>query len=73
MTRLPVISGFDMVKILSKFGWYPVRQTGSHCIMKKMDSRIRIVIPQHKELRPGIIHQILKEAGIDSDQLIQYL
>jgi len=61
MTRLPVVSGFEKVKILTQFGWTPVRQTGCHCIMKKTGSPFRIVIPQHKELRPGIIHQIIKE------------
>ena len=73
MTRLPVISGFEMVKILTRFGWTPVRQTGSHCIMKKQGSIFRIFIPQHRELRPGIIHQIMKEADLSIEQITKYL
>ena len=73
MTRLPVISGFEMVKILARFGWIPVRQTRSQCIMKKEGSTFRIVIPQHRELRPGIIHQIMKESDLSIEKLSEYL
>ncbi|MBP9009466.1 MAG: type II toxin-antitoxin system HicA family toxin, partial [Methanospirillum sp.] len=45
----------------------------SHCIMKKQGSIFRIVIPQHRELRPGIIHQIMKEADLSIEQITKYL
>jgi len=69
MTRLPNISGYEMVKILKRFDWIPVRQTGYHVIMKKADSIYRIVVPQHKELKPGIIHQIMKEAELSLEMI----
>ena len=73
MTHLPVVSGFEMVKILTRFGWTPKIQTGSQYIMKKQGSTFRIVIPQHRELRPGIIHQIMKEADLSIEQITKYL
>jgi predicted RNA binding protein YcfA (HicA-like mRNA interferase family) len=40
--------------------------------MKKQGSIFRIVIPQHRELRPGIIHQIMKEADLSIEQITKY-
>ena len=35
MPRLPVLSGLEVVKILSKAGWDIARQRGSHIVMIK--------------------------------------
>ena len=39
MQKLPRLSGKEVIKILSKIGFDPVRQKGSHVILKKKVER----------------------------------
>jgi len=65
--KLPVISGREMVKALHRKGWTAVRQTGSHVIMQKDDVPDEISVPQHDELKPGIVHRCIVIAGLTKD------
>jgi predicted RNA binding protein YcfA (HicA-like mRNA interferase family) len=53
------MSGKQMRKMFEKAGWVAIRQTGSHLIMKNKDGQIES-IPQHKELKKGTEHDLLK-------------
>ncbi len=54
----------DLIKILEKEGWRKKRFNGSHLIMKNDKDDI-IVIPVHnKDLKPGLLNAILKDAGL---------
>jgi predicted RNA binding protein YcfA (HicA-like mRNA interferase family) len=64
MAKTPIISRFETVKRLSKHGWKPVRQTGSHVIMVKEGCEETLSIPQHKTLKKGLLNKILKDAKI---------
>jgi predicted RNA binding protein YcfA (HicA-like mRNA interferase family) len=74
---LPKISPINpnkLVKILEKEGFKVIRQKGSHVIM--INSRkTRIVIPVHpgKDIKPGLIRAILREAGISREKLLKLL
>lgn len=58
----------QLVKILEKKGFKFIRQKGSHRLYKKGDSRV--TIPFHgKDLKHGTLLAILKEAGIDKEEL----
>jgi predicted RNA binding protein YcfA (HicA-like mRNA interferase family) len=52
MTKLPVLSGREVIKILKKAGWTPARQKGSHIILVKHTSEGKkgVVVPNHKEV-----------------------
>ena len=65
--KLPVLSGKEMVKVLHRKGWTAVRQTGSHVIMQKDDVFDELSIPQHNELKPGIVHRCITIAGLTED------
>lgn len=54
------------MKILTKNGWYEIRQTGSHKIMKKEGIAETIIFAYHKrnEVPTGTCIRILKQAGI---------
>lgn len=56
----------EMMKILTKNGWYEIRQTGSHKIMKKEGIAETIIFAYHKrnEVPTGTCIRILKQAGI---------
>lgn len=70
--KLPVISGFELLKILTKnFGFQPLRQKGSHVTLT--NGAIFITIPLHPELDKGTLSSILKDAGISREELLKFL
>ena len=67
----PVISGKEMVKILSKFGFKVLDQKGSHVIMygERDGVKRKPVVPQHPEIAKGTLLSILKQAGLRREDL----
>jgi predicted RNA binding protein YcfA (HicA-like mRNA interferase family) len=66
MSKLPVISGQEVLKALSKFGFVAVRQSSSHVIMRK--GGITISVPMHHEVRRGTLRKIITQAGLTVEQ-----
>jgi len=65
MSRLKVLSGKDVVKILSKFGFIPVSQKGSHVKLRRTlpsGTRQSLTIPLHEELDKGTLKAIYRQA-----------
>ena len=71
--RLPVVSGAQLVKVLERIGWTAVRQRGSHVRLKHTDSATFLVVPLHRELKRGTLSGILRDAGLDRDELRRLL
>lgn len=71
--RLPVVSGQQLITALEKIGWVVVRQRGSHVRLKHDDRTTPLVVPLHRELKRGTLAGILRDAGIDRDDLRQLL
>ena len=57
------IGGEDLIKLLAKFGYEIVRQTGSHVRLKSesMGKAHFITIPLHKPLKLGTLNNILSD------------
>ena len=71
MTKLPTdLSGKELVRILFKIGFIFQRQQGSHMVLRRESPFARVVVPNHRSLRPGTLRTILNEAGITVEQLI---
>ncbi len=75
MTKLVLVSGKKMCKILERLGFEKSYGKGSHIRFKHLDGR-RTVIPVHgnEELGTGLLNEILKQAKIsreDYDKLRQ--
>ncbi|MCK4808189.1 MAG: type II toxin-antitoxin system HicA family toxin [Candidatus Aenigmarchaeota archaeon] len=62
------LSGHEMIKALSLFGFEAVRQKGNHVILKKED--FGCVVPLHKELKIGTMKSILKMAKIPENEFM---
>ncbi len=72
MAKLPVVSGYDLIKILTKnFNFRVLRQKGSHVTLTNDTSFI--TIPLHDELDKGTLNAILKDAKINRDEFLRYL
>ena len=56
----------ELLKILTKDGWYVVSQKGSHMKMKHNSKSNTIIFPNHgsQEIGKGLENKILKDAGI---------
>ena len=50
MSKLPRVSGRDVVAALEKAGFTIRRQHGSHIIMRRNDPFAQTVIPDHRQL-----------------------
>jgi predicted RNA binding protein YcfA (HicA-like mRNA interferase family) len=71
MSRLPDVSGAELVKALQKAGFIILRQRGSHVSMERVDStgQRRTIVPMHREIARGTLHDILKQTGLTRDEL----
>jgi mRNA interferase HicA len=60
----------ELLRILVKDGWYELRKTGSHAIMKHPVKPNQIVVPFHsgKEVPKGTLQAILKDANIKTNK-----
>ena len=74
MTKLPVVSGRDLVKALAVIGYMADHQSGSHIILRHyLPPHRRLTIPNHKEVAKGTLKQILREAGLTLEELLNLL
>lgn len=72
--KLPAnLSGRGLRRALERGGFVFQRQGGSHMILRREDPYSRVVVPDHKHLRPGTLRQILNEAEITVEQIIELL
>ena len=74
MPKLPVISGIEAVKALSKIGYQIDHQTGSHLILRnKEEPHRRLTVPNHKELAKGTLRAIIRQAGLNVEEFFELL
>lgn len=68
MTKLPRITGKELLSILFKYGFEITRIKGSHHILKHKDGRMTVVPVHSKELiGPGLLTKILRDCDIDKE------
>ena len=75
MTKLRRVSAEAPIRAIEKLGFVPIRQRGSHVILKKQTSEgaIGCVVPLHRELAVGTLRGILRLARITPDQFMENL
>lgn len=66
MARLRVLSGREVCRILSQYGFAQVRQRGSHIVMQKRTagSTVTVPVPDHAELKIGTLQSIIRQSGL---------
>lgn len=70
MTKAPSLSPDDIIRLLRKHGFELARTKGSHQIFKNKNNGKMTVVPMHKrDLPKGTMLSILKQAGIDKEEL----
>ncbi|MCO5330119.1 MAG: type II toxin-antitoxin system HicA family toxin [Ilumatobacteraceae bacterium] len=61
------VSGRDAVTALSRVGFEQVSQRGSHVKLRNATGRV-VIVPLHRELAPGTLGSILRQAGLERSQ-----
>jgi len=70
--RLPVVSGHDAVRALQTGGFEQISQRGSHVKLRNAEGRT-VIVPMHRELAPGTLRSILRQAGLSVDEFAALL
>lgn len=74
MPKLPVLTPRDVIRILERRGFILDRTKGSHHIYFHPDTKQRAVVPVHRrDLPQGTLLSILKQAGIEREELDELL
>ncbi len=70
--KLPHLSGNEVIKALSKAGFAPVRQKGSHVILRKSTSEGEkaLVVPLHREIDIDTLLEIIRQSGLKRDAFL---
>jgi predicted RNA binding protein YcfA (HicA-like mRNA interferase family) len=75
LSKLPVISGRELVKILVEIGFIIVGRKGSHVRMKRQRGKevLIIIVPMHRELAKGTLKSVLRQANLTIEDLNRLL
>jgi predicted RNA binding protein YcfA (HicA-like mRNA interferase family) len=74
MSRIPTITGSEMVAALTKRGFAVIRIKGSHHFLRDGEGRCTVV-PVHagETLGPGLLHKILRDCHIGVADMLRLL
>ena len=67
MSKLPVVSGKEVIKALMKLGYYIRGRESSHVHLRH-PSRKPLTIPEHKEIARGTLRAIIREAELTVEE-----
>ncbi|MDG7016390.1 MAG: type II toxin-antitoxin system HicA family toxin [Nitrososphaerota archaeon] len=72
--KLPIISGKEIIKALSKVGYAFDHQRGSHIVLRRANPpHRRIAVPNYDEIPRGTLRAIISEAGLTDYQFLDLL
>jgi predicted RNA binding protein YcfA (HicA-like mRNA interferase family) len=67
-SNLKLCSGSEAVRKFQKLGWSVARQKGSHVMLTKAGYQWTFSIPQHKELGPGLLLKLIRQAELSIEE-----
>lgn len=75
MTRIPQVSGRQVVAALERIGYVIVRQRGSHMRLRHLTdpTRLPVTVPDHRTLKFGTLRAILRDTQLTAEELRELL
>ncbi len=73
--KLPVLTGKELIKILTQMGFESIRQESSHVFLRHPDGRATVV-PIHagEEIDRGLLNKIIKkDLKITREEFVKYM
>lgn len=69
MSRLPRVSGREVIAALRRIGYEFDHQRSSHVILRQATPpHRRLTVPQHDEVAKGTLRAIIRQAGLTVDE-----
>ena len=74
MTRLPRVTGPEVIRALERDGFAIARRKGSHAYLRHVDGQATVV-PLHsgETIGPGLLSKFLRDTGVDRDRVLALL
>lgn len=74
MSKLPALTGKEIVSRLKKAGFVIERQRGSHIFLKHADGRATVV-PVHsgETIGPGLLSKIIRDVEMTRDDFLKLI
>jgi predicted RNA binding protein YcfA (HicA-like mRNA interferase family) len=74
VSKLPSITGKQLIAALKRVGFEVVRIRGSHHFLRNEDGR-KTVVPVHagESIGPGLLSKVMRDAELSRDELIELL
>lgn len=71
MTKLPRLSGQELISAPAEVGFEVVRTRGSHCFLRHHDGR-GTVVPVHagETIGPGLLSKILRDCEFSREEFV---
>lgn len=73
MPRLTPISARDCIRALQRVGFVVDRQAGSHITLIRENPRGRVTVPNHRELKVGMLRRIINDAHLTVEAFLDLL
>ena len=73
--KLPLLSAKETIGVFQKIGYAVVRQRGSHIRLRDASNPLHkpLTVPNHKEIKPGLLRKMIKDANLTVEQFIGLL
>jgi predicted RNA binding protein YcfA (HicA-like mRNA interferase family) len=72
VSKLPRVSGREVVRAFARVGYEVDRQRGSHVVLRHRDPpHRRLVVPDHREVAKGTLRKLIREAGLTVDEFLE--
>ncbi len=75
MSKLPVVTARDVIRIVERVGFEFDRQKGSPTVYIRTSDRRRVVVPVHKgrDVKPGTLHGLVDDIGLSVEEFVAML
>jgi predicted RNA binding protein YcfA (HicA-like mRNA interferase family) len=73
MSKLPQVSGQEVMRALQKIGFVLRRQHGSHLILRRHTPFAQTVVPNHRQLDRGTLRAILRQTDLSVEGFTKLL
>jgi predicted RNA binding protein YcfA (HicA-like mRNA interferase family) len=73
MTRLSPVSARECLNALQRVGFVVDRQAGSHITLIRGDPPGRVTVPNHRELKVGMLRKIIRDANLTVEEFLDVL
>lgn len=70
MGRLAGYSGRQVRTVAESLGWIHHRTAGDHFVYKKSGQVSNLSIPDHREVKPALLRDLIKTMGLTPDEFV---